>query len=80
MWKQQFYSVRVHEVDDLFLGVIKAGHNGDVQDTAETLWEQRADLEMEVSFLSLDLESSVYGVSCPVFLFFRDLSNISGRR
>lgn len=60
MWKQQFYSVLVHEVDDLFLGVIKAGHNGDVQDTAETLLEQRGDLEMEVSFLSLDPESLVF--------------------
>lgn len=44
----------VHGVDDVFLGVIRALHNGVVQDTAELLWEQRGGLEMEASFQSLD--------------------------
>lgn len=33
---------------------------GEVQDTAETLWEQRVGLEMKVSFLSLDLGILVF--------------------
>lgn len=32
----------------------------DVQDTTETLWEHRGGLEMEVSFLSLDLGFLVF--------------------
>ena len=49
----------VHEVDDLFLGVIKAGHNGGGSGHS-LLWEQSVGLEMKVSFLSLDLGILVF--------------------
>lgn len=41
----------VHGVDEAFLGIIKAGHNGDVQDTAKSLRAVGV-LEMAASLLS----------------------------
>lgn len=43
-----------------FWELLKLVTVGEVQDTAETLWEQRVGLEMKASFLSLDLGILVF--------------------